>query len=364
MFGVAVFRPVPWFGRCVFLVYVLYLCCWVGFVAVVSSSFRPLVVPASSPAAPAPLPAAVWLLARSFPGLGVVAVRPSSRSFSGWVCVCSFASRSVAAAFARAAVASLLGGGFCAVRCFGRRFRVSVPCLVPSVRVRFPCRSVRVGRFRVRVPGRAAAAVALAAALAAPAAGAPPAPAAGAPAASSVLPAAVSAALSGASVVGFSGSRSPLGAVSCASLLAACAAVPPSASVFVGCARGVDAVARSVFPSASVFSVASGAFGRGRSAFARRSVACVSAVASAGGLWVSFPASACPAGLAPSASSSRCFSGSGSGSWASLAFALGSGVRCLVCLPAGVLPPAGWGLVSLGGGWWGSSPVPVQLSLF
>ncbi|MBD2060737.1 hypothetical protein NDI37_21835 [Funiculus sociatus GB2-A5] len=121
---------------------------------------------------------------------------------------------------------------------------------------------------------------------------------------------------------------------------------------------------RSAFPSASVFSVASGSFGRGRSAFARRSVACVSAVRSGSGVWVSFPASPCPSGLVPSASSSRCFSGSGSGSWASLAFALGSGVPCLVCLPSGVLPPAGWGLVSLGGSWWGSAPAPVQLSLF
>ncbi len=71
----------------------------------------------------------------------------------------------------------------------------------------------------------------------------------------------------------------------------------PSASVFVGCAAGADAVARGLFPAAQVFSVASGQWGAGRSAFARRSVAVVSAVVSAGGsagLWCFFPAAQLP----------------------------------------------------------------------
>src|SRR5690606_34124227 len=93
-------------------------------------------------------------------------------------------------------------------------------------------------------------------------------------------------------------------------------------------------------------------FGSGRGAFARRSVAVVRAVASSpAGVWVSFPQSACPAGLLPSRSSSACFCGLGSGSWASLAFAVGLGVPSFVWLPAGVVPPAGWGFLSLGGGW-------------
>ena len=161
--------------------------------------------------------------------------------------------------------------------------------------------------------------------------------------------------------VGFSGSRS-LSGVSRAALSVAASSVSPSASVCVGCAGGVDEFFRSQFPRARVFRASS--FGVGRGAFARRSVAVVSAVVSAGGCWVSFPSSACPVGLVPSASSSRCFSGGGSGSWASLAFALGSGGACFVCLPAGVSVPAGWGLSSVGGGWFASSPVPAQLSLF
>lgn len=180
--------------------------------------------------------------------------------------------------------------------------------------------------------------------------------------------------LSSASCVGFSGSRSPGGVLPAAVLSAAIAAVPASASVVVGCARGVDAFVRLAFGDrAQVFSVASGQFGSGSGAFAARSVACVRAVAAAGGVWVSFPCFPCPAGLLPSSSSARAFSGFGSGSWASLAFALGLGVSCLVFLPAGVPCPSGWGLVPVAGcpGWFGAAPsaapvaaASVQMSLF
>ena len=159
--------------------------------------------------------------------------------------------------------------------------------------------------------------------------------------------------------VGFSGSRSLVG-VSRPALVAAVRAVSPSASVVVGCAGGVDEFFGCQFPHrARVFRASS--FGSGRSSFARRSVAVVSAVAAAGGCWVSFPSSPCPAGVVPSSSSSRCFCGGGSGSWASLAYAAGCGVPCFVCLPAGVAAPP-W-LSSVGGGWFVTAPVPAQLSL-
>lgn len=169
--------------------------------------------------------------------------------------------------------------------------------------------------------------------------------------------------IASASVVGFSGARSPAPGAAAAVALAA-AAVAPGAVVCVGCQRGVDEFARSAFPGARVFRASS--FGAGRGSFAARSVACVRAVAVPGGLWVSFPASACPAGLAPSPSSSRCFCGAGSGSWASLAFAVGLGVSSLVWLPAGVSPPVGWGFSPVGGGWFSFVPAvaPVQLSFF
>jgi len=167
--------------------------------------------------------------------------------------------------------------------------------------------------------------------------------------------------VSSASCVGFSGSRSPSPA-SLSALSSVAAFVPSGAAVVVGCASGVDLSVRGLFPGAVVLSVGSGVFGSGRSAFARRSVAVVGRVASLGGVWLSFPSSPCPSGLFPSSSSSRCFSGSGSGSWASLAFAVGSGVPCLVFLPPGVSAPS-W-LVPSGGGWFSSVPAPVQLSLF
>jgi hypothetical protein len=87
-------------------------------------------------------------------------------------------------------------------------------------------------------------------------------------------------------------------------------------------------------------------------------------VAAAGGLWAAFPASPCPAGLVPSGQSSRCFCGTGSGTWASLAFAVGLGLPCLVFLPSGIAAPSGWGLQPVGGGWFHFAPAIVQPSLF
>lgn len=167
--------------------------------------------------------------------------------------------------------------------------------------------------------------------------------------------------VSSAVCVGFSGSRSPSPA-SLAALSSVAASVSAGAVVVVGCASGVDLAARALFPGAVVLSVGSGSFGVGRSAFARRSVAVVGRVVAGSGVWVSFPSSACPSGLVPSSVSGRCFSGTGSGTWASLAFAVGSGLPCLCFLPAGVGAPS-W-LVPLGGGWFSSVPAPVQLSLF
>jgi hypothetical protein len=156
--------------------------------------------------------------------------------------------------------------------------------------------------------------------------------------------------------IGFSGSRHSIDPI--AGELAA-VAVPVGAEVVVGCAAGVDAFFRSRFPAARVLRVDSSL---GRAGFARRSIACVEAVS--GGLWVSFPGGACPSGLFPSASSGRCFSGSGSGSWASLAYAIGRGGFALVYLGA-VPAPSGWGLVRVPDsmGWWRFQSSQVQLSL-
>lgn len=172
--------------------------------------------------------------------------------------------------------------------------------------------------------------------------------------------------------VGFSGSRSPSSAAALA-LSELLPLVPVrGCRVSVGCAAGVDSLVRSFFrssPSLLVFSVASGRFGVGRSAFARRSVACVRSV-SRSGVLVALPSSpSCPAGVRPC----RVWrSASGSGTWGSVAFALGSGRSVLLWLPSGCLPPS-WSGVSWSvsgsapvGCWWFGVPVaaPVQFSLF
>jgi hypothetical protein len=178
---------------------------------------------------------------------------------------------------------------------------------------------------------------------------------------------------SGVSSIGFSGSRSPA-APAAAALSALLPLVPSGVRVAVGCARGVDLACRSFFGSSSsllVFSVASGRFGVGRSAFARRSSRCVLSVAAGSrGLLVCLPsAPVCPVGVRPS----RSFFGAGSGSWGSVAFALGLGRRVLLWLPAGSRPPSwsgvSWssaGALGSAGCWWlGVSVLVVaQLSLF
>ena len=171
-----------------------------------------------------------------------------------------------------------------------------------------------------------------------------------------------------ASSLGFSGSRSPCPAAA-AALSDLLPLISPYSRISVGCADGIDRLVRDFFsgsPSLLVFSVASGRFGSGRSAFARRSVACIRSIAAGDrGLLVALPSSpACPAGVLPA----RRFFGAGSGTWGSAAFALGSGRRLLLWLPGSAAPPA-WAGVDWErweACWWLGVPVPppAQLSLF
>ncbi len=158
--------------------------------------------------------------------------------------------------------------------------------------------------------------------------------------------------------IGFSGSRAPSKEAQKA-LKELLNLVPVGAKISVGCARGVDAIARNYFRNFNleVFSVASGQFGVGKAAFARRSSACVLSVAE-DGLLVAVPSSAAPDGIKVGKS----FNGRGSGTWGSIAYALGHGRRVLVW--ADKVP--NWGKVSwskLDNNWWLGIPV-AQLSLF
>lgn len=172
------------------------------------------------------------------------------------------------------------------------------------------------------------------------------------------LPAAVAALVAGAGVVGFSGSRLPSAAVQVAAS-AVVGVLPAGASVLVGCAVGLDSHIAAMVPSARVFAAASFS-GSPVARLVQRSVALVRALP-VGGLLVAFPSGPCPAGLVPSGSSSACFCGSGSGTWATAAFAAGSGRSVLVfCASA----PVGWGASAVAPGWWLVAPAASQPSLF
>jgi len=151
--------------------------------------------------------------------------------------------------------------------------------------------------------------------------------------------------ISKAAVVGFSGGRDRVASGF------HLAAENVRGQVFVGCASGLDAAVRSHFPEARVFHAAD--FGEGRQALARRSIAFVNALAVADGLLLAFPSRPCPAGIVPAATSSQCFCGGGSGTWATLAYAIGLGCECLVFLES--LPVPAWGLLEVGAGWWSNS---------
>jgi hypothetical protein len=160
----------------------------------------------------------------------------------------------------------------------------------------------------------------------------------------------------GAAAVGFSGSRAPTSASVAAARAAVAVATRP---ILVGDQRGIDATVRSARAGAQVFHAASSAPGH----LAARSIAVVRACAALGGVWAAFPAAPCPTGLWPSSVASACFSGRGSGTWASLAFAIGLGLPAVVYLPAGVAAP--WSvLVAAGAGWFVVQPLAQQLALF
>ena len=125
--------------------------------------------------------------------------------------------------------------------------------------------------------------------------------------------------------------------------------------VAVGDARGADALVRfragqcGVQPLVFVPVLFGGR--RCAGSLAHRSAAMVRAVEASGGAVVGFVSSSCPVHprsgkpLLPSVSSSRCFGGFGSGTWATLAFAAGLGLPVVVFL-CGVgrsALPSGWG---------------------
>ena len=91
--------------------------------------------------------------------------------------------------------------------------------------------------------------------------------------------------------------------------------------VVVGCARGVDKEVREYIPWAKIFNKNN--YGKGKGALARRSMAmCDHTYSEGGSLWA-FPSRDCPSSVPVS---KRAFNGSGSGTWATVAYALWLGM--------------------------------------
>jgi hypothetical protein len=153
--------------------------------------------------------------------------------------------------------------------------------------------------------------------------------------------------------VGFSGSRCPDRA-SLNALASVVRFVPVSAVVLVGCARGIDGAVRDSFEHALVLrAVHMPGLPHAVSLVTRSTLLVWSLVRPAGrSLLVSLPSRECPPGLLPTVDPRRAFRGLGSGSWATLALAVGHDVPALLYLPAPLAPPRDWGFVSGGGGWY------------
>lgn len=159
------------------------------------------------------------------------------------------------------------------------------------------------------------------------------------------------------SVFAFSGSRN---CPDCAEAVTAFVPfVPKGSGVLVGDCSGVDRCVRTAFRQANVFWAAY--YG---GILPRRSAAVVEACVEANGLFCAFPSGKCPQSVTPSPSVRACFKGGGSGTWASLALAIGQRCACLVCVhphmaPLWLVNRAVW----LGGSFWyvSAQSVPTEI---
>jgi hypothetical protein len=158
-------------------------------------------------------------------------------------------------------------------------------------------------------------------------------------------------------VIGFSGSRNP-NSQQIEALNYIIQKVPKKAEICVGCANGVDNLVINNFPQAKVFK-ATDYQTHIKAALAARSTACVKAVpSSAQGLIVAIPSGACPKEVKPS----RSFAGHGSGTWGTIALAIGLEKR--VCVFSS--NPPKWVGQEIEENWWYHEPAlePIQISLF
>jgi hypothetical protein len=98
--------------------------------------------------------------------------------------------------------------------------------------------------------------------------------------------------------------------------------------IIVGDCRGVDQAVRDYLKHCQVICTTF----KGKGATAERSIRFVKEIASNRGCLVSFPSSDVPKALTPTEKSNKAFCGTGSGTWATLAYAVGLNLPCFVYL--------------------------------
>ncbi len=131
--------------------------------------------------------------------------------------------------------------------------------------------------------------------------------------------------------------------------------------VAVGCQHGLDEMVRELRPDAAVFRAAD--YGQGAWAYALRSQKMIEFVGRNGGKLIAFPDKPCPDDVKPGPN----FYGAGNGTWATIAFAIRTGVPAAV-FPCGFEILPAWGeWIALGGKWDGGFrfvPPAKQMNFF
>jgi hypothetical protein len=116
--------------------------------------------------------------------------------------------------------------------------------------------------------------------------------------------------------------------------------LPPSVPVMVGDASGVDSVVRQHLPRTKYFQRTANS----TPAIVARSVRLARAVAAEQGVLFAFPSYACPPKVWPTALPNQAFNGSGNGTWATAALAVGLRATLWLLLPYGAETPPWHGI--------------------
>lgn len=161
--------------------------------------------------------------------------------------------------------------------------------------------------------------------------------------------------------IGIGGTRNPQGKIRAQEISGVMGTINPNAKIHTGCQKGIDAIVKLWCDlrkiKIKVFDVASGKYGEGKGAYARRTIDCIESTKEANGLWVAYTGRECPSKVKPSNKTNKCFNGGGSGTWAGAAYAMGLGMEVLIYIPEKVSPPEEWNLEPIGDLWYrGNNP--------